>query len=128
MAINETFSMTNGRRFAMVKSLKPKTQTKEPRFEDALERLEKIVQEMESGDLPLEEILKKYEEGSKLMQVCTAKLNEAEKRIEILMKDKEGALSLKPFEEKEAAEENETAGKEKPEDDENEEKEDKDLF
>ena len=63
--------------------------------------MEQIVQEMESGDLPLEDILKKYEEGNQLAQVCAAKLNEAEKRIEILMKDKEGALSLKPLEEEE---------------------------
>ncbi|MBI4028557.1 MAG: exodeoxyribonuclease VII small subunit [Verrucomicrobia bacterium] len=52
---------------------------------------------MESGDLPLEEILKKYEEGNRLIKFCAAKLNEAEKRIETLMKEKDGSLSLKEF-------------------------------
>ncbi len=83
--------------------------------------MEEIVQEMESGDLPLEDILKKYEEGNRLVQTCAAKLNEAEKRIEVLMKEKDGSLSLKPFEEDkptDAASEDEEA----------KEDEDKDLF
>lgn len=69
------------------------------KFESALEKLEKIVEEMESGDLPLDEILKKYEEGSNLVRYCARKLTEAEKRIEILMKNKEGELEARPFEE-----------------------------
>ena len=69
--------------------------SKELKFEESLERLEAVVQEMESGDLPLEEILKKYEEGNRLIKFCASKLNEAEKRIEILMKDKDGALQIK---------------------------------
>ena len=69
----------------------------EPKFESALEKLEKIVDEMESGDLPLDEILKKYEEGSGLARYCSKKLTEAEKRIEILMKNKEGELEARPF-------------------------------
>ena len=94
-------------------TLKIKAQSKELKFEEALQKLEQIVQEMESGDLPLEEILKKYEEGSKLVQLCSAKLHEAEKRIEVLMKQKNGSLSLKPFEEKEIEEkEKETENKE----------------
>lgn len=60
-------------------------------------RLEKLVDEMEGGDLPLEEILQKYEEGNRLVKLCAARLNEAEKRIEVLMKEKDGALSLKPL-------------------------------
>ena len=71
------------------------------RFETALEKLEKIVEEMESGNLALDEILKKYEEGSGLAKFCAGKLTEAEKRIEILMKNKEGALVAQPFEEEE---------------------------
>jgi exodeoxyribonuclease VII small subunit len=67
------------------------------KFEAALERLEKIVEEMESGDLPLEAILKKYEEGSGLALYCSRRLSEAEKRIEILMKNKEGALETRAF-------------------------------
>lgn len=62
-----------------------------------MSRLEKLVDEMESGDLPLEEILQKYEEGNRLVKLCAARLNEAEKRIEVLMKEKDGSLSLKPL-------------------------------
>ena len=70
----------------------------EPKFEASLEKLEKIVEEMESGNLPLDAILKKYEEGSGLVRYCSKKLTEAEKRIEILMKNKEGELVARPFE------------------------------
>ena len=77
--------------------MKTKAQSKESRFEESLERLEALVQEMESGDLPLEEIIKKYEEGNRLVKLCAAKLNEAEQRIEVLMKEKDGALGLQPF-------------------------------
>lgn len=79
--------------------MKPKSQGKEVPFEDAMTRLEKLVDEMESGDLPLEEILQKYEEGNRLVKHCAARLNEAEKRIEVLMKEKDGSLSLKPLDE-----------------------------
>jgi len=77
--------------------VKSKSQAKEASFEDAMARLEKLVEEMEGGDLPLEEILQKYEEGNRLVKLCAARLNEAEKRIEVLMKEKDGALSLKPL-------------------------------
>lgn len=97
-------------------SKEAKDSGKELKFEESLERLETIVQEMESGDLALEDILKKYEEGNKLIKFCASKLNDAEKRIEILMKDKNGSLSLEEFdienEEKEPEEEkNGTTGK-----------------
>jgi exodeoxyribonuclease VII small subunit len=82
-----------------------KAQTKEPKFEDCLQRLESLVQEMESGNLPLEDILKKYEEGNRLVKLCSTKLNEAEQRIEVLMKDKNGSIALKPFEEANGSEE-----------------------
>lgn len=72
---------------------------KDVKFEDCLQRLESLVQEMESGNLPLEDILKKYEEGNRLVKLCAGKLNEAEQRIEILMKEKNGSLALKSFEE-----------------------------
>jgi exodeoxyribonuclease VII small subunit len=77
--------------------VKPKNQVKEVKFEDSLKRLEELVQEMESGELPLEDILKKYEEGNKLIKFCASKLNEAEKRIEILMKEKDGSIGMKEF-------------------------------
>lgn len=72
--------------------------TEEPKFEKALERLEKIVEELETGNIPLEEALKKYEEGVKLTRVCTEKLAQAEKKIEILTKTLNGSLKREPFE------------------------------
>jgi exodeoxyribonuclease VII small subunit len=65
-------------------------------FEEALKRLESIVESMEAQDLPLETLLARYEEGSKLSQVCQAKLNEAELKIQQLDKDAKGELVLKP--------------------------------
>jgi exodeoxyribonuclease VII small subunit len=69
---------------------------KDIKFEKAMARLEEIVQSLEKGDIPLEDSLKIFEEGIKLSQVCMAKLDEAEKKVEILMKDK-GKTILKPF-------------------------------
>ena len=69
----------------------------EMKFEDAIEKLEKIVTELEEGGLPLEELLKKFEEGIKLSRFCSKKLKEAEKRIEVLTKSAEGVLEAKPF-------------------------------
>lgn len=66
------------------------------KFEKAMARLEEIVQSLEKGDLSLEDSLKIFEEGIRLSQVCMAKLDEAEKRVEILMKEK-GKTVLKPF-------------------------------
>jgi exodeoxyribonuclease VII small subunit len=74
-------------------------ESKEPKFEECLQRLESLVHEMESGNLPLEDILKRYEEGNRLVKVCASKLNEAEQRIEVLMKEKNGSIALKAFEE-----------------------------
>jgi len=67
------------------------------RFEDALGKLEKIVSKLEKGDIPLEESLKRFEEGVRLSRWCNHKLDEAEKRVEILLKDKEGTLKPQPF-------------------------------
>lgn len=66
-------------------------------FEKALERLEAIVEEMESGQLSLENALKKFEEGVKLSQLCTQKLNETEKKISLLMEQGDGTVVEKPF-------------------------------
>ena len=65
-----------------------------PKFEAALQRLEQIVQKLEKGELPLEESLVLYEEGIRLSRLCHAKLEEAEGRIELLMKDARGDLVL----------------------------------
>lgn len=67
-------------------------------FEQAVERLEKIVADMENAELPLDDVLKKYEEGTKLVQFCSQKLDEAEKKIEILQKKSDGSLKAEPFE------------------------------
>lgn len=67
-------------------------------FEQAVERLEKIVAEMENADLPLEQVIKKYEEGTCLVRFCTQKLEEAEKKIELLTHKPDGTPERKPFE------------------------------
>jgi exodeoxyribonuclease VII small subunit len=66
------------------------------KFEEALGRLEDIVKKMEAGDMTLEESLKSFEDGIKLARLCSRKLDEAERRVEILLKQEEG-LVIKPF-------------------------------
>jgi exodeoxyribonuclease VII small subunit len=66
-------------------------------FENAMKRLEAIVQEIESGDLTLDEALKKFQEGVKLSKFCSNKLDETEKKVSILLKDEEGNVREKPF-------------------------------
>jgi len=68
------------------------------KFEDALGRLEQIVDQLESGDLALESSLKLFEEGVALARRCAKYLEEAEKRIELLTKDESGLLKAEPFE------------------------------
>ncbi len=68
------------------------------KFEAALLRLEEIVKELEGGDLTLEESLKIFEEGIRLSGVCSRKLDEAERRVEVLLKCEQD-LVTKPFEE-----------------------------
>lgn len=67
-------------------------------FEEALKRLEEIVGSLEKGDQPLEEALRLFEEGVRLSRYCSAKLNEAERKVEILLKNADGELAEKPFE------------------------------
>jgi exodeoxyribonuclease VII small subunit len=71
----------------------------EKKFEAALTRLEEIVSSLESGELGLEQSLKLFEEGVKLARVCNARLEEAERKVEVLLKDKGGKMTAKPFEE-----------------------------
>jgi exodeoxyribonuclease VII small subunit len=73
----------------------------EKKFEAALARLEEIVQELEKGDIPLEQSLKLFEEGIKLSRICNKRLEEAERKVEILIKDKNGIMKAEPFEEEE---------------------------
>ena len=65
-------------------------------FEESLARLEQITEELESGDLSLEESLKKFDEGVKLADFCQQKLQEAQKKVDLLLK-KNGRLQEIPF-------------------------------
>jgi exodeoxyribonuclease VII small subunit len=67
-------------------------------FEEALKKLEGIVEAMESDELPLESLLAKYEEGSRLAKICREKLSEAELKIQQLEKNAAGELKLKSLE------------------------------
>ena len=66
-------------------------------FEEALKKLETIVEAMESEDLPLESLLAKYEEGTRLAKICQDKLAEADLKIQELEKNASGEMSLKPM-------------------------------
>jgi exodeoxyribonuclease VII small subunit len=66
-------------------------------FETCLVRLEQIVAALESGNLPLEESLKVFEEGVALARRCGRYLEEAERRIEVLAKDESGTVTTRPF-------------------------------
>ena len=68
------------------------------KFEEAISKLEKIVDQMEKGDLTLDQALKKYEEGIRLSRLCTKALDEARKKIEIVEEGKDGTMKLEPFE------------------------------
>jgi len=70
------------------------------KFEEALEKLEEIVKRMEAGEMTLEESLKAFEEGIKLARLCAKKLDEADRRVELLIRQ-EGELVTKPFAEEE---------------------------
>jgi exodeoxyribonuclease VII small subunit len=65
------------------------------KFEVALGELEQVVEQLESGDLSLEDSLAAFERGIGLVKYCNQKLNEVEKKVEFLLKDKEGRLQLK---------------------------------
>ena len=76
-----------------------KKEKKEPNFEEALARLEAIVGEMEGGQVSLEKMMAYFEEGSALVKYCTGKLNEVERKIELLVKKGE-SVATEPFDEK----------------------------
>lgn len=67
-------------------------------FEDALTKLESIVESMESGDVPLADLLARFEQGTKLLKVCENRLKEAELKIEQLKKQKDGSVVFEKFE------------------------------
>ncbi len=76
------------------------------KFEDAMARLEEIVQSLESGELSLEDSIKAFEEGMKLAKFCSKKLEEAEKKVSILIKEDSGKYVQKPLEVPENGEQN----------------------
>jgi exodeoxyribonuclease VII small subunit len=77
---------------------KPKSREAELNFERAMGRLEKIVEEMESGKLPLEDLIVRYEEGMNLVRICQERLANAEQKIEIIARDSAGKPVIKEFE------------------------------
>ena len=94
-------------------SSKAKPQGSELNFEKAMSRLEAIVEQMETGKLPLEDLIVRYEEGMNLVKVCQERLTNAEQKIEIIARNSAGKPMVKDFET--AAESNkddETADKE----------------
>ena len=68
------------------------------KFEEAMRRLEDIVQDLESGELSLEGSLGTFEEGMKLVNFCSKKLEEAEQKVTMLVKESEGKYTQQPFE------------------------------
>ncbi len=79
----------------------------EMKFEEALKRLEKIVEDLEDGNLSLDDALTRYEEGIRLSKLCSKKLEVAKKKVEILLKSEDGTVDLKPFDETMAEEKSE---------------------
>jgi exodeoxyribonuclease VII small subunit len=77
-------------------------------FEQSLKELEHIVHELESGDLPLEKAIKKFEEGMMLSKACSDMLDETEQKITLLLKDESGNVLEKPFLENAFAESDES--------------------
>ena len=72
---------------------------KEVEFETALKKLESIVENLETGEMSLEQALKQYEEGVRMADICSKRLTEAEKKVEVLMKTGGGKLKATAYEE-----------------------------
>lgn len=79
-------------------SSKAKPQATELNFEKAMDRLEAIVEQMESGKLPLEDLIVRYEEGMNLVKVCQDRLTKAEQKIAIIARNSAGKPAVKDFE------------------------------
>ena len=79
-------------------SSKTKPPAAELNFEKAMDRLEAIVEQMESGKLPLEDLIVRYEEGMNLVKVCQERLTSAEQKIEIIARNNAGKAIVKNFE------------------------------
>jgi len=74
------------------------TKKKPEQFEDALKKLEKIVEKLEHGNLPLEEAMEAFTEGVQLVKYCNQKLDEAENKVQMLLKDEQGTWTTTAFE------------------------------
>jgi len=68
-----------------------------PNFEDSLKKLEEIVAQLERGDVPLEESIRLFEEGTRLSAECRKQLEEAEGKVEMLVKQRDGSMKREPF-------------------------------
>ena len=79
-------------------SSKPKPSDTKPNFESAMDRLESIVEQMESGKLALEDLIVRYEEGMNLVKICQERLASAEQKIEIIARNTAGKPVVKDFE------------------------------
>src|SRR5213593_2192275 len=79
-------------------SSKSKPREAELNFEGAMDRLEKIVEQMESGKLPLEDLIVRYEEGMNLVKICQERLANAEQKIEIISRNSAGKSIVREFE------------------------------
>jgi len=84
--------------FDSAMSSKAKTAAPELNFEKAMDRLEAIVEQMETGKLPLEDLIVRYEEGMNLVKVCQERLTKAEQKIEIIARNNAGKPIVKDFE------------------------------
>jgi exodeoxyribonuclease VII small subunit len=73
------------------------TPAKKPKFEEALERLEKIVGRLEDGETSLDESIKLFQDGRKLGKQCAVQLAEVEKKAQLLLEDENGAVTAEPF-------------------------------
>ena len=90
-----------GSKAEMKRAEAPERQQQGQTFESSLAALEKIVRELERGDLPLEESLQLFEQGVRLSRQCQERLSQAERRIEVLLRDAEGRPLLAAFDEDE---------------------------
>jgi len=89
-------AVERGAKFSAVSEKKPNS-ADPVSIETAMERLEKLVGEMESGELPLEQLITRYEEGVKLVRHCQEKLDAAEQRIKMITRDASGPSGLQDF-------------------------------
>jgi exodeoxyribonuclease VII small subunit len=100
-------------------STKAKPASTNLNFENAMERLEAIVEQMESGKLPLEDLIVRYEEGMNLVKVCQERLASAEQKIDMIARTSAGKAVVKPFEPAEEPKiDNQTSGEGEKESDE----------